>query len=70
MFWKVSTRDNTPRCSFCQRWEANPGEFIVSPSCEEIFICQECVAVCMSILTDRRSVMSETGLGSDEENVA
>ena len=53
MFWKKSGPDNTPRCSFCQKWEASTGEMIASPSNEDIFICAECVAVCNSILTDR-----------------
>ncbi|MFY9728451.1 MAG: ClpX C4-type zinc finger protein [Bryobacteraceae bacterium] len=59
MFRKHSGRDEPPRCSFCRKREDVAGELIASPSNDDplaspCYICSECVAVCNSILDDRR----------------
>jgi hypothetical protein len=63
MFRKRPVPDNTPRCSFCRRAQDAVGQLIPSPCNDSIsppsnyfiYICSECVAVCNSLLDDRRS---------------
>jgi hypothetical protein len=60
MFCKRSSRKEAPRCSFCHKGEDAAGELIASPSNDDpltpfCYICADCVAVCNSILDDRRS---------------
>ena len=46
-----------PRCSFCRKNQDEVGKLISSPTDEvRAFICDECVAVCESILEDDRDV--------------
>jgi ATP-dependent Clp protease ATP-binding subunit ClpX len=55
MFWRRSNSEGKPRCSFCRKTEDVVGELIPSPTDEDrVYICAECVAVCNSILDDRR----------------
>ena len=51
--WKLKVTDNIPRCSFCQRSEDVVGKLISSPiEYPRSYICDECIAVCNSILED------------------
>jgi hypothetical protein len=62
MFRKRPVPDKTPRCSFCRKVADAVGVLISSPCNDELFpaaeyfvyICSECVAVCNSLLDDRR----------------
>jgi len=46
---------DTPRCSFCHKSQDVVGKLISSPSdYPRVYICDECVAVCNSILEDER----------------
>ena len=60
MFGKRSRPNNAPRCSFCNKGEDAAGTLISSPrnddprNAQPSYICEECVAVCNSILEDRR----------------
>jgi ATP-dependent Clp protease ATP-binding subunit ClpX len=47
--------DDTPRCSFCHKSQDVVGKLISSPSdYPRVYICDECIAVCNSILEDDR----------------
>ena len=47
------SRSKTPQCSFCQKKQDKVAKLISSPSAtDEAYICDECVAVCNSILED------------------
>ena len=47
--------DDTPRCSFCHKTQDVVGKLISSPSdYPRVYICDECIAVCNSILEDDR----------------
>ncbi len=53
---KRSISDDTLRCSFCQKTQDAVGKLISSPSeYPRAYICDECIAVCNSILEDDRS---------------
>lgn len=43
---------DTPHCSFCQKTEDKVERLIPSPSDANVLICDECLAVCNSILND------------------
>jgi ATP-dependent Clp protease ATP-binding subunit ClpX len=48
--------DKSPRCSFCHKSQAVVGKLISSPSdYPRAYICDECIAVCYSILEDDRA---------------
>ncbi len=50
---KRSGSDDSLRCSFCHKSEDAVGKLISSPSeYPRAYICNECVAVCHSILED------------------
>ncbi len=52
---KRSTSDETLRCSFCHKSQDVVGKLISSPSdYPRAYICDECIAVCNSILEDDR----------------
>ena len=56
-----SGTDDTLRCSFCHKSQGAVAKLISSPSdYPRAYICDECVAVCNSILEDDRG---ETSLG-------
>jgi hypothetical protein len=75
MFRKRPVPDKTPRCSFCRKGRDAVGVLISSPCNDELFppaeyftyICSECVAVCNSILDDRRrdKEVHDTAGGAD-----
>jgi len=47
--------DETPRCSFCHKSQDVVGKLISSPSdYPRVYVCDECIAVCNSILEDDR----------------
>ena len=47
-------------CSFCRKSEKNVGKLISSPSdYDRVYICDECVAVCASIIEDDRIEAAE-----------
>ncbi len=47
--------DDAPRCSFCHKSQDVVGKLISSPSdYPRVYICDECIAVCNSILEDDR----------------
>ena len=47
-----SAKADTPRCSFCHKAENVVERLILSPSDVNVRICDECPAVCNSILSD------------------
>jgi ATP-dependent Clp protease ATP-binding subunit ClpX len=52
---KRSGNDETLRCSFCHKSQDVVGKLISSPSdYPRAYICDECIAVCNSILEDDR----------------
>ena len=53
---KRSGNDETLRCSFCHKAQDVVGKLISSPSeYPRAYICDECIAVCNSILEDDRA---------------
>lgn len=60
---KRSGSDETLRCSFCHKAQDVVGKLISSPSeYPRAYICDECIAVCNSILEDDKAERSGTGL--------
>jgi ATP-dependent Clp protease ATP-binding subunit ClpX len=52
-FWKREHSDDSLRCSFCHKSEDVVRKLISSPSdYPRAYICDECIAVCNSILED------------------
>ena len=52
---KRAGSDDALRCSFCHRSQVEVGALISSPSdYTRAYICDECIAVCNSILEDDR----------------
>ncbi|MBM3812801.1 MAG: ATP-dependent Clp protease ATP-binding subunit ClpX [Acidimicrobiia bacterium] len=57
---KRSSSDETLRCSFCHKSQDVVGKLISSPSdYPRAYICDECIAVCNSILEDDRTEPSQ-----------
>ena len=55
--------DATLRCSFCHKNQDVVGKLISSPSdYPRFYICDECIAVCNSILNDDKSVQPSAAL--------
>jgi hypothetical protein len=53
---KSADLDDSLRCSFCHKSQEVVGKLISSPSdYPRAYICDECIAVCNSILEDERS---------------
>lgn len=63
MFWTRTYIDDDRRCSFCRKPEAETGELISSPGTPLRYICEECVAVCNSILKERGADLSRPDPG-------
>ena len=58
---KRSGSDETLRCSFCHKSQDVVGKLISSPSdYPRAYICDECIAVCNSILEDDRTEPAST----------
>jgi len=52
---KRTSADDALRCSFCQKTQEVVGKLVSSPSdYPRAYICNECIAVCYSILEDDR----------------
>jgi ATP-dependent Clp protease ATP-binding subunit ClpX len=50
---KTTEQEETPRCSFCHKSQAEVAHLIVSPpSFPRAYICDECVEVIQSILKE------------------
>jgi len=65
-FLKRSGSDETLRCSFCHKSQDVVGKLISSPSdYPRAYICDECIAVCNSILEDDRTEPA-TGLAPNK----
>ncbi|MCA2972396.1 MAG: ATP-dependent Clp protease ATP-binding subunit ClpX [Acidobacteriaceae bacterium] len=57
---KRTTNDDSLRCSFCHKSQDVVGKLISSPSdYPRAYICDECIAVCNSILEDDRNEQSQ-----------
>ncbi|MBV9742428.1 MAG: hypothetical protein JO099_01580 [Acidobacteriia bacterium] len=68
MGWRKRNSDDVKRCSFCHKAEAVAGKLISGPSdYPAAYICDECIAVCNSILEDSRS---ESKPGKEEPDAA
>ena len=64
LFGQREKSSESPKCSFCHKPEAAVGKLISSPSdYPRAYICDECIAVCNSILQDDRtaSELAEPG---------
>ncbi|MCZ6750503.1 MAG: ATP-dependent Clp protease ATP-binding subunit ClpX, partial [Acidobacteria bacterium] len=60
---KRSTSEENLKCSFCHKEQETVGKLISSPSdYPRAYICDECVAVCNSILEDDRTAAPASGL--------
>jgi ATP-dependent protease Clp ATPase subunit len=54
--WPEST--DTLRCSFCHKSQSDAGKLIAAPSgYPRAYICDECIAVCNSVIEDDREDM-------------
>lgn len=53
-------QDEVPRCSFCSRTQDQVDTLISNPSDSHVFICNECVAVCNSVLEEHRKARAAT----------
>src|SRR4051794_9942952 len=59
---KRAGSDDTLRCSFCHKSQDVVGKLISSPSdYPRAYICDECIAVCNSILEDDKPEPTTTG---------
>jgi hypothetical protein len=60
------TADDSLRCSFCHKAQGVVGKLISSPSdYPRAYICDECIAVCQSILKDDEPKPSQAEESSD-----
>ena len=67
---KRAGSDDSLRCSFCHKSQDVVGKLISSPSdYPRAYICDECVAVCNSILEDDRVVRALEGLKAEAAEV-
>jgi ATP-dependent protease Clp ATPase subunit len=66
-----SARDSTLRCSFCAKSQEKTWKLISSPSDRpRAYICDECIAVCHSILEDDRLGAQAVEIEMDPGNPA
>jgi ATP-dependent protease Clp ATPase subunit len=66
-----TARDSTLRCSFCGKSQEKAGKLIASPSDRpRAYICDECIAVCHSILEDDRLEAQAVEIEMDPGNPA
>lgn len=62
MWGSKKDEDNPLRCSFCHKSQDVVGKLISSPNdYPRAYICDECIAVCNSILVDDRSESARGG---------
>ena len=67
MFKRVDKRTEELRCSFCRKSQDAVEKLISNPSDDpkRVYICDECVTVCASILEDDRGVGHPTVLTTE-----
>jgi ATP-dependent Clp protease ATP-binding subunit ClpX len=62
---KRAGSDHSLRCSFCHKKQEVVGKLISSPGdYPRVYICDECIAVCNSILEDDRTERSASSFES------
>jgi ATP-dependent protease Clp ATPase subunit len=61
--------ENSLRCSFCRKKQGSVGKLISSPSdYPRAYICDECVAVCASIIEDDKvDIQGSEDQGSEDQ---
>ena len=60
MFAKRHEEDDVLRCSFCCKTQDQVDTLISNPSDSRVFICNECVAVCNSVLEEHKKAREAT----------
>lgn len=61
-------RDNVPQCSFCHKRQEFVGKLISSPSdWPRAYICDECIAVCYSIIEEDARQAHRTESANESE---
>lgn len=62
MFLKRHAPDEILRCSFCSKTQDDVGTLIANPSegSKRVFICNECVAICNSVLEEHQKAEAAT----------
>ena len=60
MFGKRHDEDEILRCSFCSKTQDQVNTLISNPSDSRVFICNECVAVCNSVLEEHQKAKAAT----------
>lgn len=60
MFGKCHEEGEILRCSFCSKTEDQVDTLISNPSDSRVFICNECVAVCNSVLEEHQKARAAT----------
>ena len=56
--------DEILRCSFCSKTQDQVDTLISNPSDSRVFICDDCVAVCNSVLEEHRKARAATPVES------
>lgn len=70
MFRRRASDDNALQCSFCHKSQDVVGKLISSPNdYPRAYICDECIAVCNSILEDDKSEPPGPGTPVDTANL-
>ena len=60
MFGKRHEEGEMLRCSFCSKAQDQVDTLISNPSDSRVFICNECVAVCNSVLDEHQKARAAT----------
>jgi len=60
MFGKRHDEDEILRCSFCSKTQDQVDTLISNPSDSRVFICNECVAICHSVLEEHQKARAAT----------
>ena len=60
MFGKHHEEDEVLRCSFCSKTQDQVHTLISNPSDSRVFICNECVEVCNSVLEEHQKAKTAT----------
>ncbi len=60
MFLRRGEENEIPRCSFCAKTQDQVDTLISNPSDSRVFICNECVAVCNSVLEEHQKAKAAT----------
>ena len=64
MFGKRREEDEVLRCSFCSKTQSQVDTLISNPAdhSSRVYICNECVDVCNSVLEEHKKAKSASGL--------